>query len=326
MNEEDDHEELKNKIDKLVITLPKDESFGVVNYKYQGIWFPFTAIRGAIAFQKLFKAQDSDIILASLPKSGTTWLKALIFSVVNRSRYTTKNTPLLTTHPHDLVCSAEINHYRDGLPQHHLLHISQPRIFAVHTHHASLPHSVLDSNCKIVYVCRNPMDNFVSAWHFACSIKGKIGESPPLVDESFRKYCEGAASFGPFWENVLGYWKASIENPKKVLFMMYEDMKEDIVSELKRLATFLGFPFTEEEEAQGLVEEISSLCSFENLKNLKVNQNDSGSNPRVPPNAFFRNGKVGDYTHLLTPSMAEYLKKLADDKFAGSGLVFKYAN
>jgi hypothetical protein len=37
---------------------------------------------------------------------------------------------------------------------------------------------------------------------------------------------------------VLGYWKASLERPDKVLFLKYEDLKEDIISNLKKIAGF----------------------------------------------------------------------------------------
>nr|KAJ0211299.1 hypothetical protein LSAT_V11C400201350 [Lactuca sativa] len=40
----------------------------------------------------------------------------------------------------------------------------------------------------------------------------------------------------------------------------------------KKLAEFMGMPFTMEEEEGGVVEEIVKLCSFENLSNFKVNK------------------------------------------------------
>ena len=39
-----------------------------------------------------------------------------------------------------------------------------------------------------------------------------------------------------------------------MLFMTYEDLEEDIIFQTKRLATFLGLPFTKQEEDEGLVE------------------------------------------------------------------------
>jgi hypothetical protein len=121
---------------------------------------------------------------------------------------------------------------------------------------------------------------------------------------------------------VLGYWKASLERPDKVLFLKYEDLKEDIISNLKKIAEFLGIPFTDEEEKEGVIEEISRLCSLDNLRNLEVNKN--GVRPSGAPNSsFFRKGEVGDWENYLSPSMAENYLKIVEEKLGGSGLTFK---
>ncbi|KAF3685371.1 hypothetical protein FXO37_00687 [Capsicum annuum] len=74
------------------------------------------------------------------------------------------------------------------------------------------------------------------------------------------------------WDHVSDYWKASLENPDKVLFLTYEDMKTDPVVCLTKLAKFLDKPFCLEEEWEEVVQKIVRLCSFENLSSLEVNQ------------------------------------------------------
>ncbi|KAF3434243.1 hypothetical protein FNV43_RR25346 [Rhamnella rubrinervis] len=315
------HQELQNKIEKLLTTLPREYIHGLPHFQYEGAWYPSMAVPGVISSQQLFQADESDIILATLPKSGTTWLKSLIFSIVNRNRYAPKDSPLLSIHPHDLVCNIELEHFRDGVPQ-HLEQLSRPRIFNTHVPYASLPSSIMASNCRIVCVCRNPMDNIVSYWHFVSSIYKSFFIQPNPIDELFDKYCQGVHYYGPFWDHNLGYWKASLEKPKNMLFMTYEDLKEDIHFQTKRLAAFLGFPFSKQEEDEGLIEEISRLCSLRNLKSLDINKR--GLNKlNLPVSAYFRKGEVGDYANHLTPSMVQKLNKVVLQKFAGSGLVLK---
>ncbi|KAH7536702.1 hypothetical protein FEM48_Zijuj03G0014400 [Ziziphus jujuba var. spinosa] len=319
-----EEEEIKKKVEELLQTLPAEiKSDGTPLYLYEGCWVPFYAIRGLLASNFHFQAKDNDILLASLPKSGTTWLKALIFSIVNRHRFTFENTPVLNTHPHKLMYFLEFDHYQNGNLPKDLDQLPQPRMFSSHCHYDSLPQSIKNSECKIVYVCRNPMDNLISLWHF---LRSHRHDEQAQMDESFEKFCSGAHGFGPFWDSILGYWKVSLEKPEKVLFIKYEDMKEDIVSQCKILAKFLGFPFTAEEEEQGVVEEIVRLCSFENLKNLEVNENAQGLFGAGPSaRAYFRKGEVGDYVNHLSPSMIEKMEKLMKEKFGGTGLVFKYA-
>ncbi|KAL7175423.1 hypothetical protein ACSBR2_029091 [Camellia fascicularis] len=108
----------------------------------------------------------------------------------------------------------------------------------------------------------------------------------------------GVVGFGPFWDNVLGYWKESLERPHKVLFLMYEDLKEDIILQMKKVAEFIGVLFSFEEEKESVIEEISRLCSFHNLRDLEVNK--TGSVLYFENKTYFRKGEVGDWVNYLT--------------------------
>jgi hypothetical protein len=93
---------------------------------------------------------------------------------------------------------------------------------------------------------------------------------------------------------------------------------------LKKLAQFLGLHFSEKEEKEGVIEEISKLCSFDNLmKDLEVNRTGFFESAGAPNSTFFRKAKVGDWCNDLSPSMAECFLKIVEEKLAGSGLSFK---
>ncbi|KAK8479574.1 hypothetical protein V6N12_055399, partial [Hibiscus sabdariffa] len=231
--------------------------------------------------------------------------------------------PLLTFNPHRLLPSLEYGVYLNKpCPDLDNICVYKPRLFATHVPYASLPTSIKDSDCKIVYMCRNPMDMFISFWHFRDMLRVESKELLSL-HKAFDKFCHGIYAHGPFFEHVLGYWKASQENPNKVLFLKYEDLKEDISCQLMHLAMFLGVPFTEDEKKGGVVEEIANICSFEKLKELEVNKNGSSQSNGIPYKVFFRKGKVGDWSNCVTPSMVERLEKLIQEKLNNSGLTFK---
>lgn len=315
-------EEQSNDSQELISSLPKVKNWDdLYLYHYQGTWYHSRCINGVISFQNNFQAQDSDVILATFPKSGTTWLKALTFAIVHRSRYPLEKSPLLTSSPHDLVPFLEFDLYMKS-PFPSFEHIPTPRILSTHMPCGSLPKSIMNSNCRVVYMCRNPMDQFISHWTFYHGLGDQTSDPLPL-EEAFEMICQGVQSYGPIWTQILDYWNASKAQPGKILFLKYEDlMKGDIVSYVKQIAEFLGCPFSESEETQGVVEEISKLCSFDNMKNLEVNK--SGKQPGGAKNdTFFRKGIVGDWKNYLTPAMSERLEKLMEEKFHGSGLTFK---
>ena len=78
--------------------------------------------------------------------------------------------------------------------------------------------------------------------------------------------------------------------------LKYEEIKSDPVQPVRKLAAFLGAPFSEEEESSGVPHEVVRLCSFETLTSLRVNQ-VGGVDHRdyyMPYSAFFRKGVTGD--------------------------------
>ncbi|KAK8585422.1 hypothetical protein V6N13_050401 [Hibiscus sabdariffa] len=275
-----------DELQQLVHTLPKEEGWvsGSI-YLYQGFWCPSLALKPMISFQRHFQAFDSDVIVATFPKCGTTWLKALTFSTLYRDRFARDEHPLLASTPHQLVRHLEFDVYiNNPCPDLENICVYKPRLLATH-------------------------------------LRDENQESLSL-DKVFDKFCRGIHSIGPFFDHVLEYWNASQQYPDKILFIKYEDLKEDINSQLKHLAMFLGVPFTEDEEKQGVVEEITNICSFEELKELQVNKKGV-SIVGIPNKDFFRKAEVGDWSNYLTPSMVERLEKLMHEKLDNSGLTFK---
>ncbi|XP_043721468.1 cytosolic sulfotransferase 15-like [Telopea speciosissima] len=316
-------EKIENESQGLLLSsLPIEKGWtGLPLYQYQGFWCHAKGIQAAISFRKHFHALDSDIILVTTPKSGTTWLKALTFAILNRRRYIFSQNPLLTDNPHDLVPFFEFKLYTDNqLPN--LADLPSPRLFATHIPYPWLPDSIKNSNCKIVHLCRNPRDTFVSYWHFTNKARPEF-LGPLSLEKGFEMFSKGITGFGPFWDHALGYWNENLERPQKVLFLKYEELKEDITYQLKRLAKFMGCPFSIEEERDGVIDEISRLCSFDCLRNLDVNKSSAKSISYFENQTLFRKGEVGDWVNYLTTPMVERLDQLMEEKLGGSGLTFE---
>eukprot|EP00262_Sarcandra_glabra_P008785 TRINITY_DN2252_c0_g3_i3.p1 TRINITY_DN2252_c0_g3~~TRINITY_DN2252_c0_g3_i3.p1 ORF type:complete len:336 (-),score=36.22 TRINITY_DN2252_c0_g3_i3:182-1147(-) len=313
-------EELSDEHKQLFSSLPKEKGwFNLPLYQYQGFWYHPMILAAAIACQQHFKARDDDLLLVTQPKSGTTWLKALAFAVVYRAPYPSINEhPLLSQGSHDLVPFLEFDLYLNN-PNPDLTKMVPPRIFATHISNSSLPNSIKDSGCRIVYLCRNPRDSFISLWHFMNKGRERyLGILPLPLEEAFEMFCRGACEAGPFWDHMLGYWKESLERPERVLFLKYEELKRDPLLHLKRLAEFLGYPFSSKEESEGVVDEINRLCSFENLSNLA-----EATKRGIDHTIYFRRGEVGDWINYLTPEMIERLDQIIEKKFHNSGLAFQ---
>ena len=314
--------DLSQEAREMISTLPREKACISDLLQYQGFWNTAKQLEGILACQKHFQAHDSDIYLVTTPKSGTTWLKAILFSLIKRGEHNPQDHPLLTENPHTLVPFLEIKLYLQNPIPDLMASYPPPRLLSTHLPLVSLPESVRDSACKVVYLCRNPKDTFASLWHFTNRLRPESWETNcNPVEEALERFCRGVTGYGPYWDHVLGYWNESLNRPQKVFFIKYEELKEQPGLHLRKLAEFLGCSFSPDEEAQGVVDNILRMCSFENLSNLDVNKNGklrSGAENSV----FFRRGEVGGWRNLLTAEMAEQLDRITEEKLQGSGLKF----
>ncbi|KAF3507034.1 hypothetical protein F2Q69_00000254 [Brassica cretica] len=258
---------------KLISSLPTDKDCRGKLCKYQGCWYYHNTLQAVISFQNNFQPQETDIILSSSPKSGTTWLKALTVALLERSKHHDDH-PLLSDNPHGIVPFLENNL---------LLKSSTPD---------------LTKFSSASYVYKAVCDSHA----FAHRERGPQGFSLQDCVRVQERKGRVVPMWSQLWDHVLSYWRGSLEDPSHVLFMKYEEMKEEPCVQLKRLAEFLGCPFTEEEEESGAVNKILQLCSLRSLSDLEINRTGKTSNG-VDYKFYFRKGEVGDSKNHLTPEM-----------------------
>ncbi|XP_037442147.1 cytosolic sulfotransferase 12-like [Triticum dicoccoides] len=323
----------------VVSSLPLETRFPPFQLRqHGGFWFPEPILRGIVAVRAVFAPRPSDVFLASFPKSGTTWLKALAFATVHRADHPpcAPDHPLRLRNPHDCVEFLEVP-YALTPDADAFAALPSPRVIPTHMPYSLLPERVTaeGAGCKVVYVCRDPKDAFVSVWLFAkktaaaAAAEAANDDEPRPVptpfgmEEAFELLCDGRCPGGPQWPHVLSYWEASRRWPERVLFLRYEEMLGDPVGNVRKLAEFMGCAFSEEEEAAGVARDIVELCSIGALKNVEANK--SGAQNYVRNEAFFRKGVAGDWSNHMTPEMAALLDGVVEDALQGSGFSFPAA-
>ncbi|KAF8730831.1 hypothetical protein HU200_016695 [Digitaria exilis] len=288
--------------------------------RYKGFWLPEAVLTELASIHARIQPRTSDIFLASFPKSGTTWLKALAFATANRARHRPSDVdhPLRHMNPHQCVKFMEMDldlRRRDVsslLEEFEALGSLPPRLLATHLPYCLLPESFTRES-RLVYICRKVSSAYgVDARCFT-------------LEEAFERFCDGRLYGGPHWKHVLQYWEESMRRPQHVMFLEYEKMVRDPGGGLKKLAEFMGCGFSSEEEKGGVVEAIVKLCSLRELKNQGVNKSGGNSNQAggIKNEAFFRKGDIGDWRNHLTPAMANRLDKIVEDALQGSGFTFQ---
>ncbi|XP_003747714.1 estrogen sulfotransferase, testis isoform [Galendromus occidentalis] len=224
--------------------------------------------------------RDDDIFIVTYPKSGTTWLQEIFFSLFNgRQPKDIKeraiHCPFLEFSGTDL-CNTM---YRPGALKIHM----------------RFEHSPYAANAKYIYCVRNPKDCCVSFYFHSLTTLENFKDCS--FEEYFEYFMEGRLEFGNYWQH-LESWYPNIGNGN-VLFLTYEDMKEDILRELAKIGDFIGGEWGMKLKGEK-AKEVAELSSFKNMKSLFTAGGDGD---------FVRKGIVHDWKNHLTDEMSQRIER-----------------
>ncbi|NXV76725.1 ST1C1 Sulfotransferase, partial [Atlantisia rogersi] len=254
-----------------------------------------------------FKARPDDLLIATYAKAGTTWTQEIV-DMIQQNGDTEKCRRATTYRRHPFLewCiqepAAESLKLAEAMPS--------PRTIKTHLPVQLVPPSFWEQNCKIIYVARNAKDNLVSYYHF--HRMNKALPDPGTFEEFMEKFMAGKVLWGSWYDHVKGWWKA--KDKHRVLYLFYEDMKENPKQEIEKIMKFL-----EKEMNQELLNKIVHNTSFEIMKaNPMANYTKEFQgimDHSVSP--FMRKGVVGDWKNYFTVAQnmkfdEDYKKKMAD--------------
>ena len=211
-----------------------------------------------------FRFRDDDIIIGTYAKSGTTWTQQIIAQLLfdgAEGLETAEMSPWVDLR----VPPKEIK-----LPE---LEAQTHRRFL--KTHLPVDALVFSRNAKYLYIARDGRDvvwsmynhhaNANDGWYDALNnTPGRVGppiEPPPeSVSQYFDEWLErNGHPFWPFWENIVSWW--AIRELPNVYLLHFNDLKEDMTGEIRKIAEFLDIPINEEKW-----DDILLHCSFDYMK------------------------------------------------------------
>uniref|UniRef100_A0A1E1XIW9 Putative sulfotransferase n=1 Tax=Amblyomma aureolatum TaxID=187763 RepID=A0A1E1XIW9_9ACAR len=294
-----------------------------------GVWlhsfFREETIRSAIKY----KPRDGDIITVTYPKCGTNWTQFIIWNILTRAKPCSNIGEFILMCPFIDVTGA-------GPAE------DPSRIGSVVTH---LPMSVFKpvERAKYIYVSRNPYDCAVSFYHFVMGITPKT-----VTDVSFERFLslflDGKVMYGDYFDHLLPWYER--RHDANILFITYEELKEDTRKHVLRIGDFLGKEHGDAlRKVDGLLDRVMEACSLENMKVIMKDKPQERAKKMVEtaeektqsselfknlPDeqvemhegaGFVRKGIVGDWKNYFTPDQIEQMKAWIGRKTQGSDVM-----
>jgi hypothetical protein len=191
--------------------------------------------------------------------------------------------------------------------------LASPRIFKSHMpYRMAVGGDPVANPCKYIYIARNPKDVCVSYYYFE-SDKSWAGDYNGPWEHWLRMFVEGRVQRGDWFDHALSWWEH--RDADNVLFLKYEDLRENFEAEVVKISEFLDHPMSTE-----LLTTIKEKTSFHNMRQDKF----SDMHEIEELSGFFREGQVGSWRDLFTVAQNEYFDAVCEQRLKGTGLTFNF--
>ncbi|XP_039619238.1 sulfotransferase family 5A, member 1 [Polypterus senegalus] len=260
----------------------------------------------SLRFAQNFDFLDSDILIATYPKSGTTWMQQIVSLLLSNG-----NPQLVETIPNWARAPWLEQYYFKDLCR----VLQSPRILSTHLPYEILAPALQGSRTKVINVIRNPKDAAVSYYFFH-----KMANFLPdysTFDEFLNSFLDGTVHYGSWFDHVKG-WEGNAKN-LNIFYITYEELFQDLGGSLEKISHFL--------ECSLLPEELSSVQRNSTFGSMKDN---SMVNYTLIPNnimdhskgQFMRQGKIGDWKHHFTSKQNTKFNDVFNVEMSDSKLEF----
>ena len=235
-----------------------------------------------------FKSRPDDVLIASYPRSGTTWLQMLLYQMVG--------TGDLDIEHISTVSPFLENALSDG---HDLERWQTPRLIKTHKRYSELAEHM----GRVVFVHRDGRDVATSYYAFYTNYLGYEGSFADFFDA----YLAGEVQYGSWFEHTRDWLNA--QNDPRVLVVRYEDLVADLRTAILAIGTFLGVPLDSAD-----LDRIAARSSFQFMKAHEAlfdHANEVLLRLGVRRGKFLRRGVVGNRTSFVTTAQDNKFRQLS---------------
>jgi len=251
------------------------------------------------AYARAFRPRPTDVLIATYPKSGTTWMQQIVHGLRTGGDMNfgeiTEVTPWIEM-AHDMKIDLDAEQ------------VAEPRAFKTHWSGNEVP-----QGCRYIAVIRDPKDVAISFFHF---FEGWMFETGSIaLNEFVRAFFIPGSRAGRYWEHLLSWW--NYRDREDTLLLSFENMKADLPGSVRRVAAFLRLDPT-----PATLDIATRQASIEFMKAHEHHFDDHALRaareavlalPSGGDSSKVRAGRVGDHKESLSPENAKLLEDIWRD-------------
>ncbi len=255
---------------------PKISKPNVNEFSHNGIHAPYfcctpKTFRKAIHYQP----QTNDVFVATPIKCGTTWMQQIVYEVLSHGHGDLSD----NGHNHLYAMSPWIESFNSvDINNAPLIGEKEKRIIKTHLPANLCPYN---EDAKYIYITRHPVSCFMSFVDFSSALAGPFASK---IDQMVNWFCSDQFWWGSWPDHVEKYWQWS-KTKSNVIFFHFEELKEDLLPIINRVAEFLDCELADSE-----VSETLKKCSFSYMKDHEEWLEMTPPSPFSAGNTFFKSG------------------------------------
>lgn len=274
-------------------------------------------------FRDKVELKGDDIIVATYPKCGTTWIQQVVLLLlVGGDKSKIKNWfTFEKTSPSPYIEGVfangdEVNAYQPPAGFARRVLKTHATAGEVPWRNAATPAGV-PQGAKVIVVTRNPGDAAVSMYHHAIDLLPVFKYAGDLAHFVGELWLQGNVESGDFWAWHASWHAAQRALPADTLLLLrFEDMLEDPEKAIRQIAAFCGLSCD-----NATIERTVHAASFKEMKTQFKEQVEERKAQGLPVKAdHMRRGKKGSWRDELSPELAARLCKVHERRCQEEGL------
>ncbi|XP_061480396.1 sulfotransferase 6B1-like [Rhineura floridana] len=259
-----------------------------------------------------FEARSDDVILVGYPKTGTNWVGQILVELASASgKYDEEERKQRQQKENELSIRPYLE-FGDPGKFERMKTLPSRRIIKTHLIPQKIPKSIFQKKAKMLALFRNPKDTAVSYFHFAKGMK-LVPDDQQTWEEFFPDFMSGKVPYCLYFDYIIE-WNKYMDD-KNIMFITYEELKENETLGLKKIAEFFGFSVTEQD-----IQSIVGKTSFKAMKEKSLETHGKMGE------SLFRKGIIGDWRNVFSESQNEEMDRKFEETVASTklGVMLKY--